>query len=94
MQYKPIEICHVENAALGKDFNLCTTGSFFHAFTHGKSNLNLVQKIYMQSLKNSMLTHPIWAKQKVIPMTSNEHGISKKKKRRDETKNTMFLEVL
>jgi hypothetical protein len=53
-----------------------------------------VQKIYMQSLKNSMLTHPIWAKQKVIPMTSNEHGISKKKKRRDETKNTMFLEVL
>jgi hypothetical protein len=29
MHYKPIEICHVENAILGKDFNLGATGSFF-----------------------------------------------------------------
>ncbi len=33
----------------------------------------------MQYLKNSMLTHLIWAKQKVTPMTSNEHGTSPKK---------------
>ncbi len=33
MQYKPIENYHVENAILGKDFNLGMTGSFFHAFT-------------------------------------------------------------
>jgi hypothetical protein len=33
MQYKPIKIYNVENAVLGKDFNLGTSGSFFHAFT-------------------------------------------------------------
>jgi hypothetical protein len=32
MQYKPIENCHMENAILGKDFNLGTTNSFFHVF--------------------------------------------------------------
>jgi hypothetical protein len=34
MQYKPIKIFHVENAILGKDFNLGVTSSFFHAFIH------------------------------------------------------------
>jgi hypothetical protein len=33
MHYKPIEIFHVKNAILGKDFNLGATSSFFHAFT-------------------------------------------------------------
>jgi hypothetical protein len=33
MQYKFIENYHVENAILGKDFNLGPIGSFFHAFT-------------------------------------------------------------
>jgi len=32
-KYKSIENCHVKNAVLGKDFNLGTTNSFFHAFT-------------------------------------------------------------
>jgi hypothetical protein len=36
MQYKPIKNYHVENAILGKDFNLGMNGSFSHAFTHGK----------------------------------------------------------
>jgi hypothetical protein len=30
--YKPIEIFHVENVILGKDFNLGATCSLFHAF--------------------------------------------------------------
>ncbi len=34
MQYKPIKNCHVENVILGKDFNLGTTSSLFHVFTH------------------------------------------------------------
>jgi hypothetical protein len=29
MEYKPIENCLVENAVLGKEFNLGATGSFF-----------------------------------------------------------------
>jgi hypothetical protein len=33
MQYKPIKIYHMENAILGKDFNLGAIGFFFHAFT-------------------------------------------------------------
>jgi hypothetical protein len=33
MQYKSVKKCHVENVVLGKDFNLGTTGSFFHVFT-------------------------------------------------------------
>jgi hypothetical protein len=33
MQYKPIKNFHVENAILGKGFNLGATGFFFHAFT-------------------------------------------------------------
>jgi hypothetical protein len=33
MQYKPIKNCHVENADLGKDFNLGVTSSLFQAFT-------------------------------------------------------------
>lgn len=33
----------------------------------------------MQYVKNSMLTHLIWAKQKVTHMSSNEHGTSQKK---------------
>jgi hypothetical protein len=33
MEYKPIENYHMENAIIGKDFNLGTTSSFFHAFT-------------------------------------------------------------
>ncbi len=32
MQYKPIKICHMENAILGKDFNLGAIGSFFSCF--------------------------------------------------------------
>jgi len=34
MHYKPIENCHMENAILGKDFNLGTTNFLFHVFTH------------------------------------------------------------
>jgi hypothetical protein len=33
MQYKPIENYHVENAILGKNFNLGMISSFFDAFT-------------------------------------------------------------
>jgi hypothetical protein len=33
MQYKPIKNYHMENAILGKDFNLGATRFFFHAFT-------------------------------------------------------------
>jgi len=33
MEYKPIENYHVENAILGKDFNLGATSFLFHAFT-------------------------------------------------------------
>jgi hypothetical protein len=33
MQYKLIENYHMENVVLGKDINLGTTSSFFHAFT-------------------------------------------------------------
>jgi hypothetical protein len=33
MQYQPIENYHVENAILGKDFNLGVTSFLFHAFT-------------------------------------------------------------
>jgi hypothetical protein len=40
-----------------------------------------------------MFTCPIWAKQRVTPMTSNESWYEPKK-RWDETNNTMFLEVL
>ncbi len=32
MQYKPIENYHVENAVVGKDFNLGMTSFLFHAF--------------------------------------------------------------
>jgi hypothetical protein len=32
MHYKPIENCQMENAILGKDFDLGTTNSFFHVF--------------------------------------------------------------
>jgi hypothetical protein len=34
MQYKQIENYNVENAVLGKDFNLGVIGSLFHTFTH------------------------------------------------------------
>jgi hypothetical protein len=30
MDCKPIENCHLENAVLGKDFNLGAIGFFFH----------------------------------------------------------------
>jgi hypothetical protein len=40
MQYKPIENYHMENAVLGKDFNLGVTNFLFHAFTH-LSNLHI-----------------------------------------------------
>ncbi len=33
MKYKLIENYHMENAILGKDFNLGVISSFFHAFT-------------------------------------------------------------
>jgi hypothetical protein len=49
MQYKLIENCHMENAVLGKDFNLGATSSFFHAFIlmsqmdlHKFQNLSIV----------------------------------------------------
>jgi len=34
MQYKPIENCEMENAILGKDFNLGAISFLFHIFTH------------------------------------------------------------
>lgn len=43
----------------------------------------------MQSFKNSMPTHPICAKQRVTPMTSNEHGTSQKKS--EMNLSTMFF---
>jgi hypothetical protein len=31
---KPIENCHMENAILGKDFNIGAIGLLFNVFTH------------------------------------------------------------
>jgi len=33
IQYKPIEICHMENVVFRKDFNLSTASSLFHVFS-------------------------------------------------------------
>jgi hypothetical protein len=62
MQYKPIKNYNVENAVLGKDFNLGTTVSFFHAFT-----LMTTFKIVV-FLGNNMVKRFIFSKCKLMGM--------------------------
>jgi hypothetical protein len=49
MEYKPIENCHMENVVFGKDFNLGTISSIFHAFTQILFNYNISFSFHFSS---------------------------------------------
>ncbi len=67
MQYIPIENYHVENAILGKDFNLGTIGSFFHVFTQLES-FNSWTNPKVLTILNRLESPDSWTNPKVLPI--------------------------